>query len=159
MGIISPIFLLFASLEKQKGTYIATIIWAYYAYVTSVGGDVLGAHRFFVPILPMLYLSFQEGIYRLLHSLTWKSGDLKKKPDIVITFCLILITGTITYLTHILPQKSLLTTRDFSIHHNAKLKDLATYINQLDSSTNLVVATGAIGIPKYFTDARIIILI
>ena len=159
ISIISPIFLLFVSSDKQKGTYIATIIWTYYAYVISVGGDVLGAHRFFVPILPMLYLSFQEGIYRLLHLLPWKSGDIKKRPDIVITFFLTLITGTITYITHSLPQKSLLTTRDFSIHHNAKLKDLATYINQLDSSTNLVVATGAIGIPKYFTDARIIDLI
>ena len=159
MGIISPVFLLFVSSDKQKGTYIALTIWAYCAYVISVGGDVLGAHRFFVPILPMLYLSFQEGIYRLLHLLSWKSEGLKKKPDIAITFCLLLITGTITFLTHNLPQKSLLTTRDFSVHHNAKLKDLATHINQLDSSTNLVVATGAIGIPKYFTDARVIDLI
>ena len=48
MGIISPIFLLFVSLDKQKGTYIATHnMGAYYAYVISVGGDVLGAHRFF----------------------------------------------------------------------------------------------------------------
>jgi len=159
MGIITPTFLLFVSSEKKNGTYIALIIWVYYAYVISVGGDVLGAHRFFVPILPMLYLSFQEGIYRLLHLLPWKNENLKEKPDIIPTFCLLLITGAITYVTHSLPQKSLLATRDFSIHHNAKLKDLATYINQLDSSTNLVVATGAIGIPKYFTDARIIDLI
>lgn len=42
--------------------YLIVLTGGYCAYVVSVGGDVLHAFRFFVPVLPFLYLIVQEAL-------------------------------------------------------------------------------------------------
>jgi hypothetical protein len=42
------------------------VFLGYTLYLIAVGGDVLKAHRFFVPILFFFYLPVAEGLYRLL---------------------------------------------------------------------------------------------
>ena len=50
--------------------FAALVLWIYTGYVTIVGGDVLGAHRFFVPLLPLVYLVLQESIIALVQNVT-----------------------------------------------------------------------------------------
>lgn len=57
------------SLYRRKWSsplvYLAFLTVTYTAYIITVGGDVLPAHRFFIPILPLIYLLVQEGFYEL----------------------------------------------------------------------------------------------
>tara|TARA_Y100001934_G_scaffold194296_1_gene229169 strand:+ start:210 stop:2339 length:2130 start_codon:yes stop_codon:yes gene_type:complete len=158
LGLLVPMCLFMAGRQRGWGSYIALLIWGHAAYVTLVGGDVLGANRFFVPILPLLYLTFQEGLYRILH--LWPAGGQGLKTRLAPPLALLLCTATcaLAYATYSLPRPSLLTTREFNIHHNIKLISLADYIDKSSPPVRMVAA-GAIGIPRYFAAAHVIDLI
>ncbi len=62
--------------------YLLLLLFFYLAYVICIGGDALPAYRFLVPILPFLYLLFQEGIKSLY-------GVVSKRKALVITLIII----------------------------------------------------------------------
>jgi arabinofuranosyltransferase len=55
-GLIYLLPLLFYSRLDSKGRLLLLLAYVYTLYIVMVGGDVLKAHRFFLPILPFLYL-------------------------------------------------------------------------------------------------------
>jgi hypothetical protein len=55
-GLIYVLPILFYRSMDSNGRLLLLLSCAYSLYVIAVGGDVLKAHRFFLPILPLLYL-------------------------------------------------------------------------------------------------------
>jgi hypothetical protein len=86
--------------------YLLVLMAGYGAYVVAIGGDVLKVHRFFVPILPVLYLWVQEGI----RTAPGFRGS-RRLPIVVACLC-VLIGVTIlvprSYITYYREQEMLL---------------------------------------------------
>ena len=148
LALLVPIALCAAKHDRPWRSYRALLIIAIAAYITLVGGDVLDAHRFYLPILPLIYLSLRDGLHQL-------ARRLDSSRAIVLTLFIMCTAAAITYAQ---PRDTLDYAQRSMQAHNARLFKLAQCFNQ-SPDQDLLVATGAIGIPKYFTNAHIIDLI
>ncbi|MGE5693095.1 MAG: hypothetical protein ACM3YF_04875 [Candidatus Zixiibacteriota bacterium] len=52
------------------------VFLGYTLYLIFIGGDVLKAHRFFVPIFFFLYLPLTDGLYQIIENLPWQNTAL-----------------------------------------------------------------------------------
>lgn len=83
------IFLTIPLLIRRINTYssyLLTITLSYLLYVIYIGGDGLSAYRFLVPVLPFLYLLFQEGLVSLCEFFSRKKGLVIVLTTIAIGF-------------------------------------------------------------------------
>ncbi len=73
--LILPLLLLKRKEFRFEVTLFYLIIFAFLAYVVSVGGDVLKQNRFFLPILPLIYILFAKFLTSKYLSMKMKSGQ------------------------------------------------------------------------------------
>jgi hypothetical protein len=64
-GIAHVLPLLFYRSLQSGGRLLLLLVYVYTLYIVVVGGDVLKAHRFFLPILPLLYLLLAASVREL----------------------------------------------------------------------------------------------
>jgi arabinofuranosyltransferase len=89
--------------RKEWRDYFALIAAGYLAYLVYVGGDGLGFFRFFVYLVPILYLLVQEGfadLYRRASRLSFLTTGRMRN---VITVCLIVISLVVTMRQSVFP--------------------------------------------------------
>jgi tetratricopeptide (TPR) repeat protein len=72
--LAAPVLVLFWRRRSPEILYVVTITLGYTVYIIAVGGDVLHAFRFFVPLLPLFYLLIQESTRELLALLRRAQG-------------------------------------------------------------------------------------
>ncbi len=148
LALLVPLVLCTMPQQRPLHSYRALLITASTFYITFIGGDVLDAHRFYIPILPLIYLSLQDGLHLLVQRL-----DSRRAMALAL-----FITCASAAITYAQPRDTLDYAQRSMRAHNARLFKLAQCLNQ-SPDQDLLVATGAIGIPKYFTNAHIIDLI
>jgi len=148
LALLVPLFLCSLPQSGPWRSYRALLIASSALYITLVGGDVLDAHRFYLPVLPLIYLSLQDGLHQITQRLA---------PRLALILSAVVLFSSAT-LTYALPHGTLEYAQLSMRAHNTSLYKLAQCLNQ-SSSQGLTVATGAIGIPKYLTSAHIIDLI
>lgn len=158
LTMLGPWFLLWRG-QAHWGGFAVLVLWVYTGYITVMGGDVLGAHRFYVPLLPLFYLVIQESIVTLVRVLFARWHTFLNVNSPVFVTAVYLTTGGVAWHTYTGLDEALVGLRQLIISHNDKLRGLAAYINDRPDADTMVVASGAIGIPKYFTSARVIDLI
>jgi hypothetical protein len=73
--LVLPLFLFKRKEFRFEVTLFYLIIFAFLAYVISVGGDVLKQNRFFLPILPLIYILFAKFLTTMYLNLKMKSGQ------------------------------------------------------------------------------------
>ena len=66
--------------------YFLAMVLVYISYIVYVGGDVFPAYRFFMPVLPLLYLCFSEGIYSFR---VYPRSIIRKSAVFLLIFCLV----------------------------------------------------------------------
>jgi tetratricopeptide (TPR) repeat protein len=76
--------------------YLLLLMFGYMMYVVSVGGDVLHAFRFFVPILPLIYLAVQEALVEIV-GLVHARGPLVRALPIGVAMVLGYVSFTNAY--------------------------------------------------------------
>jgi tetratricopeptide (TPR) repeat protein len=67
--VLIILFTLFSKENFKYYIYLFSIFIVYCLYIIFVGGDVLRPNRFFVPILPIYFILFQEGLAKLFEIL------------------------------------------------------------------------------------------
>ena len=76
------IFILFIPFKKafadQKLSYLLSFVLIYIIYLVVVGGDWMIANRFFVPIVPMLYILSTIGFLNVIHKFSIYFNNEKK---------------------------------------------------------------------------------
>ena len=72
--LVLPLFLLKRKEFRFEVSLFYLIVFAFLAYVISVGGDVLKQNRFFLPILPLIYILFAKFLTTMYLNLKMKSG-------------------------------------------------------------------------------------
>ncbi len=131
---------------QAKGRLAVIMIYIYTLYVIVIGGDVLQAHRFFLPILPFLYFFFSFGLLRIHSMLKKKSVKFAVPLVAVIAFC---------FLTFFLPRSWILNVRYAEMGLNFKMIKYAQRLRQ-SFGTDFTLAMSTIGAISYLTEARVI---
>jgi len=145
-GILYLLPLLFYKNLDEKEQLFLSFIYIYTLYVILIGGDVLMVHRFFLPILPFLYLFYTLSIGRLF--LTFKRRSLA----IFISLSLIFSLSAVTLLV---PYKWISGVRKTEKSFVEKMKFWAENINDSYGS-NFTIATVTIGALSYYLDAKVV---
>jgi hypothetical protein len=131
---------------EVKGKLLLLIVYIYTLYIIIIGGDVLKAHRFFLPVLPFLYLLFSFALMKL--SLMLKKGFSNRAIPVflVIAFCV---------LTFCLPRNWIMSVRSAEIGLGVKMSRYAKRLRQ-SFGTDFTLAMSTIGVISYLTEAKVI---
>ena len=120
----------------------------YMLYIIMVGGDVLHGHRFFVPLMPLLYLSFFAGCMKLLEKIRWNSV---KSANISIVGIILIAAVWVFFL----PFERIRIIRDAEIALVSSMKYQSDLIRGIRSD-RYSIACSTIGAFGYYSDAVII---
>jgi tetratricopeptide (TPR) repeat protein len=131
---------------KPRGSFILVFFYAYTFYVILIGGDVLRAHRFFLPVLPFAYLIFTFAAIRLSAMLRRQAAGAVFPALCVAAFAAA---------TFFVPRASILFTREAEIALYAKMARHAQAMKR-SFGNDFTLATSTIGAVSYITDVKVI---
>ncbi len=115
----------------------------YTLYLVAIGGDVLKAHRFFVPILIFFYLPVMDGLYNLF----------EKVPRKNLVFALAALL--VSFLAYHIPKNYLRDSAETERGLVAKMENLGRLFVQYDYAKSF--ATSTIGALSYYVGKRRVI--
>ncbi|KPK74668.1 MAG: hypothetical protein AMJ89_05645 [candidate division Zixibacteria bacterium SM23_73] len=141
-GTLYLIPILFYRDLEAKGKLILLMVYIYTLYIIIIGGDVLKAHRFFLPVLPFLYLLFSFALMRLY---------LMLKKQAVPIFVVI----SFSILTFFLPRNWITNVRSAELGLYLKMSRYAERLRQ-SFGTDFTLAMSTIGAISYLTEAKVI---
>lgn len=149
-GLFGVFFLLpFAFLKsmpnKVKFLWLGSVIYA--VYIILVGGDVLKVHRFFLPVLPMLFGILTYSIYRLTVD--------RRGSRVVQVVSGVVVVGYIAW-SLIIPRDYILQTRLVERSFLNKMTFMAENLKRVDRS-RFSLATTTIGKVSYVLKGKKII--
>ena len=132
--------------SSQSCRLAVMMIWIYTLAVILIGGDVLLGHRFFLPVLPFLYLLVGWGLFRL-------SGGIAPSPlrRMLPAASLTVLLG----ITFFLPRPWLLTVRRAEIGLGRKMALMAAELDILVDGP-YTMAASTIGALSYYSRATVI---
>jgi tetratricopeptide (TPR) repeat protein len=133
---------------RPAATYLALLVFANATYVTLVGGDTLPEHRLYLPVVALLNVGVVEAVRAASLRLLGRHRAPLAGAALLLAMAARTATGA---------DDDLLHARDATRAHNDKLRDLAAYVN--DRGDLDLVASTAIGIPRYFTAAAVLDLV
>lgn len=152
--LVLPLFLLTKKEYRGEVTLFFTIVAFYSLYVISIGGDVLPLHRFWLPILPIIYVYFGKSLVAILALMTSRKY-LSSRFAFGIIVMVVLGTGFANYQMN--------NARCFSLSQKEvsfveSLKKKAAIVNGLEEALGkrLTVAMTTIGAFSYYTEANVI---
>jgi tetratricopeptide (TPR) repeat protein len=145
--LILPVAVLVRRKWQGDLVYIFSLLAIYTVYVVAVGGDVLPAFRFFIPVLPLIYLFVQESDYELYR---WLEGKMPALKQLAIVLSVVL-----GYLTFSAPFDYL---REAWMRENALVQKMAQTGKWIKSHSTpgIVVAASTIGALSYYSEATLI---
>ncbi len=139
--------LLYRSLDV-KARLLILLAYVYTVYIILVGGDVLKVHRFFLPILPLLYLLFAIFLQKLY---------IRLKKDLKTTIALIVLLLSISSVFFFLPHKWIRHTRVGEKFLVENMQLVVGYLKEYYHA-NFSVALTTIGSASYYlgTEVKVI---
>lgn len=146
-------------IKKYIGMYQCLLIaCTYTAYIIYVGGDYMAMFRFFVPILPMLYLIIGYGLVNLNNARTLIPNNKTFNLSLLCSILVILIQST-PFEQKLFPAMPFNhgTYRGvkFEQWHATRLSVIGKYFNSIKNNYHESLATGGIGATGYYADMRI----
>jgi arabinofuranosyltransferase len=148
-------------INKNLGIYLSLVIFlAYTLYIIYVGGDYMAMYRFFVPVLPFMYIIFSFFVDRI-----FKMGPSSKLQK---TWLLIfIIFAAVATVIHSTPLEKSIYKKPAYMHgtyrgveterwHTARLALLGKFFDKYKNNAGESVASTAIGVISYYADMKII---
>lgn len=145
--LILPVVVLVRRKWQRDLVYIFFLCAGYTFYVIAVGGDVLPAFRFFVPLLPFLYLFAQEFFVDLF--------EWARKRGPAPGYLTLLVPIVVGYLTFSIPYEYI---REVWMRENAlvrKMAQMGRWINE-HATPGTVIAASTIGALSYYSEVTVI---
>ncbi len=146
-GVLYLVPIFFYKSLDWRGRLLILLVYLYTLYVIIIGGDVLKVHRFFLPILPPLYLLFIICLRRLYAKL---KSNLRGR--VVLIFLLV----SIPVFLFLLPHKWIRQTRAAEKNLVEKMQFIAEYLRRHYDDTSIALTT--IGSVSYYlgTEVKVI---
>ena len=148
-------------INKNLGIYLSLVIFLVYTlYIVYVGGDYMAMYRFFVPVLPFIYLIFGFVIDRIFRP----AASSKLKTIWLLIFIIFAAAATIIQST---PLEKSIYKKPAYMHgnyrgveterwHTARLALLGKFFDKYKNNPDESVASTAIGIISYYADMKIV---
>jgi len=133
----------------EKFKFLVLFTYVYTLYIILIGGDGLKAHRFFLPVIPWLYLSLMIGLEKLTRGLK------RQKISLVVSG---LCVTFMTVLFFVFPRNYIWDAKMAGNGLVMKMRFWAETLSQRYGS-NFTIAASTIGALSYYTDARVIDMI
>lgn len=148
------IFILFIPFKKVirdfKFSYLILVSFIYIAYLIAVGGDWMIANRFFVPILPILYILSVIGfIYALMKVKSYYNDELKVRKaavSAIIVMSLLLFSVTLGFLEY-----NQMIIKDNNARYEMQWSMFGKWL-KMSVPTNTVIAVGPAGKIPYYSE-------
>jgi len=133
----------------QKFKFLVLFTYVYTLYIILIGGDGLKAHRFFLPVIPWLYLFLLMGVEKITYRSKRHWARLTVS-GLCITFMAVLFFVT--------PRNYI---RDAKIAGNGLVRKMKYWAETLSQhyGSNFTIAASTIGALSYYTNARVIDMI
>jgi len=136
------------------GVFCSTYIF----YIILVGGDYMAMYRFFVPVLPLIYILLAAGF-----NLTNNSGQTLRNNLLAVIFIFIALTGTVlqsTPLEKVLFHKPGITHGQYQgvcteRWHTNRLTLIGKFFNEYKKSNDESIATDAIGAISFYSNLKV----
>lgn len=142
------------------GMHLCLVVCAaFLAYVVYVGGDYMAMYRFFVPVLPFVYLPLGPAVYQLFD----RVGESRHKKALTtgVVACSVGLT-----ILHSTPLEGRLFRKPAFMHgtyqgiqterwHVARYKVIADFFRRYRRSAEDSLALGPIGVIAYYADMKI----
>jgi len=149
------------NMRKQVALYVCGFICLFYTlYIIYVGGDYMAMYRFFVPILPLIYIIFLAPV---TNALLVSATDFLRKRIIIVGMLILAAGATLIHSTPL--EKKLFRKPPFQHGHfrgvqterwhTARLSMIGKFFNEYKNSNNESLATAAIGVISFYADMRI----
>ncbi|MBU1345223.1 MAG: hypothetical protein KKD66_26735 [Proteobacteria bacterium] len=148
--LLFPAIFFFIGYRRFKMLYLSLMVFVFTAYVIRVGGDVLPQYRFFLPVLPIIYLMVQEGLRVILSTRIKVKGFQIRHITIIFVLVLIPIfiklafASTLAYINQPIPDK---------LPQDGKR--FAEYLLADSNSGKTIAVNSAGALPYYFKNRAI----
>jgi tetratricopeptide (TPR) repeat protein len=147
---------------KEKGTRIkfSTLYGIFICWIVIViilGGDVLPINRFFLPILPMIYVLIAKSLICIVDIVFAKNKRVNSFGKIIV-YAFVIIWGIYNYNVQ---YDNMMTKRAYESGLVKKMKIYASWVNHQIELNNrgMSVAMSTIGAFSYYSNARVIDLV
>lgn len=144
-GALYMIPLAFYQHLKVRGKLMLLMPYIYTLYIIVIGGDVLKVHRFFLPVIPYLYILLSFGLMKIY---------LMKKGFISRTISLFLVTAC-SIVTFLLPRAWIMNARRAEIGFCQRMSGYAQILRE-SFGTDFTLAATTIGTISYLTEVKVI---
>lgn len=145
--LLLPTLVLVRRKFSRDITYLFYLIVSYTAYIITVGGDVLPAHRFFIPILPLIYLLVQEGIHEL--------AKIIGERQSVVRYALLAGALGLGYLTYSIPYDYVRQYWSLEQGLVGGMTNVGNWLKQR-ATPNTVIAASTIGAVGYYSEVTLV---
>ena len=154
--LLLPFILLRVQKVRGRISLLMIIIYIYIVSMIIIGGDVLPMHRFFLPILPLIYILFGKSLEYFYTS--YNKNNLIKKNILLFIVVFIAATGFIN-LKNEETKLNLMYRTEIGLV--AKMSVYGDWLKerQEESSRPLTVAASTIGAISYYSEMRLIDLL
>jgi len=136
-----PVAYLLWKRRTPEMLYLLLVSLGYSAYIVSVGGDVLHAFRFFVPVLPLFYLFVQETLVGLTGMLSRSQAAARWLP--------VALGAVLAYITFTQPYAYIREKWGMEIGLVDKMTSTGRWL-AANSDSSTVVAASTIGALAYY---------
>jgi len=146
---------MFNKYRGNKTTLLLTIVFTYIVTIMVIGGDVLPMHRFFLPILPFIYILIALSLRNIYDSFT---SALKGNILLVLIVCFALSSAF--FIRYKESARVDLVYRT-EIGLVAKMKEYAEFIKHKESERGekLTIAASTIGAISYYSEVELVDLL
>ncbi|MBI5216671.1 MAG: tetratricopeptide repeat protein [Ignavibacteriae bacterium] len=145
--LVLPIALLLWKRRSSEILYLSFLILTYTAYIVSVGGDVLPNFRFFISILPLMYLLVQESLFEL-----YKLFEEKRSMLRYIVYASPLV---LAYYTYSIPYDHVRRYCDLENGLVEKMTEQGKWF-KANSKPGAVIAASTIGAVSFYSEMTLI---
>ena len=155
--LIFPIVLYGGKEIRKEFSLLYGIVILWIIAIIAIGGDVLPVNRFFLPLMPIVYILLVKSIKSIIDKLVVGKERIKNL-FFVLALLLTVVFGIFTYKQN---YPAMMTKRAYEVGLVAKMKIYAEWVNRQEEIYNrkMNVAMSTIGAFSYYSDAHVIDLV
>lgn len=150
--LLLPLILFFKRELRQSMFFLYGFVIAYIIYIIYVGGDVLAMHRFFIPVLPLIYISVTIFFLFLYQYVRRLIGGMASSIFII----LLILSTSIFIITNSFNDAVIMSHKENQF--TRKMGFIASEMKREKSNSkkDLLIAASTVGTLKYFSNCNIL---
>jgi arabinofuranosyltransferase len=156
--LLIPFSLVLLKKVDNRISLFFIIIFTWIVLVILIGGDVLPIHRFFIPVMPLIYILFSLSLIEIISFIVKKSLVRSLSKISIATIIILLLI--VNYGNQ---KEEMMIKRAYESGLVKKMKIYAGWIEEQSRMKNegekITVAMSTIGAFSYYSDARVIDLV